>query len=121
MATFNLIAANTLPGWVNATFPIIRRVFVARLILLSIVLIVSVLMQPANQEGLGAISGGSDTFFSKNKGRTREGMLKRLTTICAVTMLAIAILYFISLRIDGSTLATKPEETAEAIVKALRR
>jgi preprotein translocase subunit SecG len=118
MLTLNLIAA-TLPQWVSDTFKYARIVFVALLILLSIVLIVSVLMQPANQEGLGAISGGSDTFFSKNKGRTREGMLKRLTIVCAVTMLVIAILYFISLRVDESTVSRPVTETATEILRTL--
>ena len=39
------------------------------LALLAIVLIVSVLMQEGNKEGLGAISGGAETFFGKNKAK----------------------------------------------------
>ena len=41
------------------------------LILLSVLLIAIVLMQKSREGGLsGAIAGGSDTFFGKNKGRT---------------------------------------------------
>ena len=117
MTFFNLIAAPTVPIWVSDSFKYFRLVFVCLLIVLSIVLVVSVLMQPSNQEGIGAISGGSDTFFSKNKGRTREGMLKRLTVICAIAMAVIAILYFVSLGIDTNTIkaAPKPDEAAAVL------
>lgn len=56
------------------------------LIVLSIVLIVLVLLQQSKQQGLsGAIAGGSDTFFGKNKGRTNEAKLNKMTKIlCAV-------------------------------------
>ena len=39
------------------------------LILISIVLIVAVLMQQGQREGLGAIAGGADTFFGKGKAK----------------------------------------------------
>lgn len=43
------------------------------LILSSVILTVVILMQESRQAGLsGAIAGGADTFFGKNKGRTME-------------------------------------------------
>lgn len=58
----------------------------AVLILISIALIVFVMLQQSKQQGLsGAIAGGADTFFGKNKGRTSEAKLERITKIlCAV-------------------------------------
>ena len=58
----------------------------AALIVISLVLIVIVIMQQSKQQGLsGAIAGGADTFFGKNKGRTIEAKLEKLTKIlCAV-------------------------------------
>ena len=50
------------------------------LILLSVLLIAIVLMQKSREGGLsGAIAGGSDTFFGKNKGRTNEARLAKMT------------------------------------------
>ena len=40
------------------------------LILISIVLIVVVLMQQGQRQGLGAIGGGAETFFGKNKAKS---------------------------------------------------
>lgn len=56
------------------------------LIIISIILIVIVLMQQSKQQGLsGAIAGGSDTFFGKNKSRTIEAKLEKITKVlCAV-------------------------------------
>jgi len=42
------------------------------LILISIVLIVTVLMQEGQRQGLGAIGGGAETFFGKNKAKSME-------------------------------------------------
>ena len=46
------------------------------LILISIVLIVTVLMQEGQRQGLGAIGGGAETFFGKNKAKSMEGRLQ---------------------------------------------
>lgn len=56
----------------------------AVLIVSAIIIIVTVMMQQSQQQGLsGAIAGGSDTFFDKNKGRTIESKLAKITKIFA--------------------------------------
>ena len=50
------------------------------LIISSIIIIAVVLMQQGREGGLsGAIAGGADTFFGKNKGRTMEAKLEKFT------------------------------------------
>lgn len=62
------------------------------LILSSIVIIVVVLMQESRQAGLsGAIAGGADTFFGKNKGRTLEAKLERFTKYFSIFFLVLAL------------------------------
>ncbi|OPJ57579.1 preprotein translocase subunit SecG [Clostridium oryzae] len=62
-------------------------------ILFSIAIIVVVLMQPSKADGLKALmSGNSDTFFSKNKARTKEVMLARTTVILAVVLAVVTML-----------------------------
>lgn len=61
------------------------------LILLSVLLIVIVLMQKSREGGLsGAIAGGSDTFFGKNKGRTNEARLAKMTRYIAIVFFVLA-------------------------------
>lgn len=62
------------------------------LILVSLVLIVAVLMQEGNKQGLGAISGAADTFLGKNKSKSAEGKLLTITKIAAAVFVVIAIL-----------------------------
>ena len=54
------------------------------LLLVAVVLIVVVLMQEGNSRGLGAISGGADTFFGKQKGKSMAGMLVKATVVLAI-------------------------------------
>ena len=62
------------------------------LILVSLVLIVAVLMQEGNKQGLGVISGAADTFLGKNKSKSAEGKLLTITKITAAVFVVIAIL-----------------------------
>ena len=62
-------------------------------VVLALTLIVVVLFQSGNQEGLsGAIAGGASNFYGKNKGRTIEAKLKKLTAVVAVLFLISSVL-----------------------------
>ncbi|GAA0076705.1 preprotein translocase subunit SecG [Clostridium sp. CTA-5] len=52
-------------------------------VLLGVLITVTIFMQPSKADALsGLIQGGTkDTFFSKNKARTKEVMLVRLTWV----------------------------------------
>ena len=61
-------------------------------VIISIALILVVLMQHGKQQGLsGAIAGGAETFFGKNKGRTIDAVLKKVTAVVAVLFVASSI------------------------------
>ncbi len=62
-----------------------------------IVLTVVVLMQEGKQQGLGAIAGGADTYWGRNKGRSMEGALIRATRIMAVLFFVITIVLNLSI------------------------
>ena len=54
-------------------------------IILSLILIAVVLLQSGKSAGLsGSISGGAETFFGKNKARTMDGILSRITSATAI-------------------------------------
>ena len=62
----------------------------------AIFLIVAVLMQSGKSKGVGAISGGSsETYFGKNKGKSKDKKLALLTTIVAIVFVVLAILAFV--------------------------
>ncbi len=54
-------------------------------VVISLVLVLAVLMQHGKQQGLsGAIAGGAETFFGKNKGKTIDAVLKKVTAVVAI-------------------------------------
>ena len=56
-----------------------------------IALTVVVLMQEGKQQGLGSIAGVADTYWGRNKGRSMEGMLVKITKILAVFFMLLAV------------------------------
>ena len=89
----------TLPAWVTDSFPIIRTVIIVVMVVLSLALTLIVLVQPSNPQGMNAISGQSDTYYSKNKSRTMEGVMRRLTVIISIVLGVLALAFFITLAI----------------------
>ena len=62
------------------------------LILLSVAITVLVLLQESKSAGLsGAIAGGAETFFGKNKSRTMESKLVLITKIIAISFFVLAL------------------------------
>lgn len=64
----------------------------ALIIVVSIVTTAVVLFQQGHRAGInGAISGGADTFLSKNKARTADATLARITKYIAVAFFILAL------------------------------
>lgn len=61
--------------------------------ILGIVIIVAILMQPSKSDALSGLVQGSsnETFYSKNKSRTKEVRLERITML-GMTVFAIIAL-----------------------------
>ena len=65
------------------------------LLLCALFLVVAVLMQQGKQKGLsGSISGGADTFFGKEKGKTIDKVLSKATTVIAIVFVVVVLLAF---------------------------
>ena len=63
------------------------------LLVAAIFLIIAVLLQNGKSKGLsGTISGGAETFFGKNKGRSMDSILKKITAVAAVIFLITSVL-----------------------------
>lgn len=61
-------------------------------IIVALILVVIVLMQSGKTQGIsGAIAGGAETFFGKNKGRTIDGILSKITSIVAVLFIICSV------------------------------
>ena len=71
--------------------PVLNTILTVVFIILSIVITVVILMQEGKSAGLGAIAGAADTYWGKNKGRSMEGILVKITRACVVLFLVIAM------------------------------
>ena len=60
-----------------------RNTLLALQVILGLVVIISVLMQPSKSDALSGLIQGSktETFFSKNKARTKETLFVKLTVV----------------------------------------
>lgn len=74
----------------------------ALVIIISLAIIAAVLLQQGRRAGInGAISGGADTFLSKNKARTADAMIARLTKYFAILFFVLALVAnFIALKLS---------------------
>ena len=71
---------------------VLRGIVTVIYVLLCIALIVVVLMQEGKSAGLsGAINGVADTYWGKNKGRSIEGTLEKITKILAALFIIISV------------------------------
>ena len=79
---------------------VLEIVIGAIILVLSIVIIAVVILQEGHRSGInGAISGGADTFLSKNKARTVDAFLARWTKYIAIAFFVMAIVAnFIALK-----------------------
>ncbi len=64
-------------------------------VIVCIALIGLVILQEGDSKGLGAISGGSDTFYGKTKGRSKEAMLKKLTSATAILFAVLTVVLYL--------------------------
>lgn len=69
----------------------VRTAITVLFIIVCLALIVVVLMQEGKDAGFGTFSGQVDSYVKKNRGRTREGRLERLTVILGILFFALAI------------------------------
>ncbi len=65
------------------------------LILVALFMIVTVLLQSSSEGGIGAISGQSNSYFSKSKAKTFEAKLALGTKIAAGVFVALSLLMLI--------------------------
>lgn len=71
----------------------LKYLFMVLFIIVSIVLTIIIMMQEGEDAGLGSLSGQSlDTYWSKNKGRSREGVIIKVTAVLVAVFFVLALL-----------------------------
>ena len=61
-------------------------------VVICIALAIIILMQESKQNGLsGTISGAADSYWGKNKGRSMEGKLVKITKILVILFIVVIL------------------------------
>ncbi len=87
-----------------ATFlPVLRYVLFGVVMACAIVMIITTLLQSNDSNnGLDAFTGATqESYYSQNKGASRDAILKRITISMAIIIFVCVILFFISELIAG--------------------
>ena len=75
---------------------VLKIVLTVVYIIVSLALVILVLMQEGKSAGLGSISGAAETYWGKNKGRSMDGMLVKITKWLAVAFIILSVVLNIS-------------------------
>jgi len=76
-------------------YVILSVALIALVFLASVLAIIIVLMQPGNSTGINALGGSSETFFGKNKGKSIEEKLKKVTYACLIVIGILSVVFYI--------------------------
>lgn len=95
----SMLLDNTVPIWVSDSFPIIRIVLFCLVVACAIILIVTTLFQNEDSNDADVITGQQESYYSKNKGGSKDATLKLITIITSIIAVVCVILYFVSLLI----------------------
>ena len=73
------------------TSSVLKTIATIIYIIVCIAIVIVVLMQEGKTSGLGALSGAADTYWTRNKGRSAEGVLVKITRVLAVLFVALSV------------------------------
>lgn len=74
------------------TTSVLKTIVTIAYIIICIALVIVVLMQEGKTSGLGAVSGAADTYWTKNKGRSSEGVLIKITRVLATLFVVLSVI-----------------------------
>lgn len=89
-------------NFITDVFPYIQAGLVILIAIACLVMIVSILASPPQTgQGSNAITGASESYYTKNKGTNNQGRIRNLIITCAIVIGVCAILYFITYGISA--------------------
>lgn len=77
---------------------LVKTIIQVLYIVICIAIVVVVLMQEGKTSSLGAVSGAADTYWSKNKGRSAEGKLVKITSVLGALFIILSIVLCMNMK-----------------------
>ena len=94
MNMLSMLMANFWDIWHGDQFGLKHAVLIIMAICATFIILV-VLFQPGNSSGVSALGGQTETFLSKNKGKTFEHKMKKLTVVASIIFVVLCITFAI--------------------------
>ncbi len=76
-------------------WPVIKIVALIIMAICALFIILVVIFQPGNSSGISALGGTTETFLEKNKGKTFEHKMKKLTVISGIIFAVLCVAFAI--------------------------
>ena len=93
MNMINMLMASG--GFWNVWHGWLKYIALAIMAICAIFVILVVMFQPGNSSGIGALGGQTETFLGKNKSKTFEHRMKKLTVISSIIFGVLCIAFAI--------------------------
>ena len=93
MKFMNMLMAAGSAAW--NVWSIAKPIMLVIMALCAIFIIAVVLFQPGNSSGIGALGGQTVTFLGKNKSKTFEHKMKKLTVVSGIVFGVLCIAFAI--------------------------
>ena len=82
-------------GFWNVWHGWLKYIALAVMAVCAIFVILVVMFQPGNSSGIGALGGQTETFLGKNKSKTFEHRMKKLTVVSSIIFAVLCIAFAI--------------------------
>lgn len=76
-------------------WPVIKIIALVVMVLCALFIILVVLFQPGNSSGVSALGGQTETFLGKNKSKTFEHKMKKLTVVSGIVFGILCVAFAI--------------------------
>ncbi|MCR5553512.1 MAG: preprotein translocase subunit SecG [bacterium] len=98
MEILNLLLADEnkeVSAFAKNVVPVLKIVIACVIALCAIFMIIAVVSQKGESNGITGVTGNADTFYNRNKGASLQGKIKKLTAIDAAVLLVLCIAFLI--------------------------
>ena len=83
----------------------VKYIVLAIMAICAIFIILVVIFQPGNSSGVSALGGQTETFLSKNKSKTFEHKMKKLTVVASIVFAVLCLVFAVVTYLVAKTVA----------------
>lgn len=82
-------------GGIWNVWPVLKIILLVIMAICALFVVLVVMFQPGNSSGVGALGGATETFLGKNKSKTFEHRMKKLTVISGIIFAVLCVVFAI--------------------------